>query len=387
MKNGWPTKRLGDLFVFKNGRGFKKDEWTTSGLPIIRIQNLNSEDAPFNYFAGEYDQDILVEPGDLLFSWSGTVGSSFGSHLWHGEMGLLNQHIFKIGLCDTIAKRYAFHALRHITEEIERSVNGAVGLVHITKEKLNEFTLPVPPLPEQQRIVGILDKVLEGLATAKAQAERNLQNASTLFEGHLQALLTRRASGRKETKLGELAEVQSGGTPSVSRKDYWGGNIPWYSSGELNHTYTNDPERTITGTGLNNSNAKLFPKGSLLVGMYDTAALKMSILDRDGAFNQAIAGVKPNDKFEVEFVLHAINANKASLLQERRGVRQKNLSLGKIKEIAIPLPKLAEQRALVSRLRSVKTETQRLASVYQRKIAALEALKKSLSHQAFTGKL
>ena len=81
MKKAWSTKRLGDLFVFKNGRAFKKEEWTTKGLPIIRIQNLNSEDAPFNYFAGEYGQDILVEPGDLLFSWSGTVGSSFGSHL------------------------------------------------------------------------------------------------------------------------------------------------------------------------------------------------------------------------------------------------------------------------------------------------------------------
>lgn len=144
MKKGWQTKRLGDLFAFKNGRAFKKEEWTTNGLPIIRIQNLNNVDASFNYFAGEYSRDILVEPGDLLFSWSGTVGSSFGSHLWEREPGVLNQHIFKIGLRDNLEKRYAFHALRHITTAIEESVNGAVGLVHITKEKLNEFTIPVP---------------------------------------------------------------------------------------------------------------------------------------------------------------------------------------------------------------------------------------------------
>src|SRR5688572_22194428 len=103
MNKGWPTRRLGDLFVFKNGRAFKKEEWKTSGLPIIRIQNLNNADAPFNYFAGEYSPDILVEPGDLLFSWSGTVGTSFGSHLWHGEAGVLNQHIFKIGLSSIMA--------------------------------------------------------------------------------------------------------------------------------------------------------------------------------------------------------------------------------------------------------------------------------------------
>src|SRR3546814_7106041 len=92
-----PQKRLGDLFIFKNGRAFKKEEWATTGLPIIRIQNLNSKDAPFNHFAGEYSSDIFVEPGDLLFSWSGTVGSYFGSHLWDRQPGVLNQHIFKIG--------------------------------------------------------------------------------------------------------------------------------------------------------------------------------------------------------------------------------------------------------------------------------------------------
>jgi type I restriction enzyme S subunit len=121
--------------------------------------------------------------------------------------------------------------------------------------------------------------------------------------------------------------------------------------------------------------------------MYDTAALKMSILDRHGAFNQAIAGIKPNDKVLMEFVLHAINANKPTLLLERRGVRQKNLSLGKIKDIEIPLPAISEQRAVVARLHCTKVETERLETVYRRKLAALAALKKSLIHKAFSGEL
>src|SRR5690242_4056440 len=91
-------------------------------------------------------------------------------------------------------------------------------------------------------------------------------------------------------KLGDITDVQSGGTPSVSNKAFWNGDIPWYSSGELNDLYTSSPKRHITAAGLEGSNAKLFPAGSLLIGMYDTAALKMSILDRAGAFNQAIAG-------------------------------------------------------------------------------------------------
>lgn len=148
-------------------------------------------------------------------------------------------------------------------------------------------------------------------------------------------------------RLGEIAEVQSGGTPLVSKRDNWGGDIPWYSSGELNDTFTSNPERRITERGLEGSNAKLFPKGSLLIGMYDTAALKMSILDRDAAFNQAIAGVKPNSKIDLVFILNAINAKKESLLGQRRGVRQKNLSLAKIKDIEVDLPLLPEQQRIV----------------------------------------
>ncbi len=245
----------------------------------------------------------------------------------------------------------------------------------------------LPSLPEQHRIVAILDAAFDGIATAKANAEQNLQNARALFESHLQSVFAERGDGWVEKQLGDIAKVQSGGTPLVSKKEYWGGSIPWYSSGELNQTYTSDPERKITESGLTNSNAKLFPKGSLLVGMYDTAALKMSILDRDGTFNQAIAGIKPNEKIEVEFILHAINANKPKLLLERRGTRQKNLSLGKIKDILIPFPPAADQRSTVEQLRRVMSETQRLESLYRQKLAALDELKKSLLHQAFSGAL
>ena len=154
--------------------------------------------------------------------------------------------------------------------------------------------------------------------------------------------------GWEVKKLGEIADVQSGGTPLVSNKAYWNGSIPWYSSGELNELYTINPERHITLEGLENCNAKLFPKGSLLIGMYDTAALKMSILDRDGAFNQAISGVKPNDSLSLFFVRHAIELIRDRILGLRRGVRQKNLSLGKIREIEIALPPLPEQQRIVS---------------------------------------
>jgi type I restriction enzyme, S subunit len=148
--------------------------------------------------------------------------------------------------------------------------------------------------------------------------------------------------------LGEIAEVQSGGTPLRSQNEYWSGEIPWYSSGELNDAFTRPSKDFITQKGLEGSNAKIFPKGSLLIGMYDTAALKMSILDRDAAFNQAIAGVKPNKNIDLKFILYAIDARRFEILNQRRGVRQKNLSLAKIKDIELPILNVSEQKRIVA---------------------------------------
>ncbi|MCX7102352.1 MAG: restriction endonuclease subunit S [Methylobacter sp.] len=163
--------------------------------------------------------------------------------------------------------------------------------------------------------------------------------------------------------------------------------MAWYSSGELNHTYTKDPERYINELAINNSNAKIFPKDSLLIGMYDTAALKMSIIDRDATFNQAIAGVKPNDKIDLIFILHSINSIKPNLLNLRRGVRQKNLSLEKIKGIPIFLPSLKQQQIIVQKLDALSTETKQLEAIYQQKINDLDELKKSILQKAFAGEL
>lgn len=263
------------------------------------------------------------------------------------------------------------------------------GAVHKTIyfPEVKAFHVCVPARAEQRRIVAMLDEALEGIATAKANAEKNLQNARALFAIQRDALFSEGRKSWPSGPLGEIADVQSGGTPLVSTKAFWGGDVAWYSSGELNDVVTSEPERTITKAGLAGSNAKVFPRGSLLVGMYDTAALKMSLLDRDAAFNQAIAGVKRNEDLEPEFVLHAINVNKLSILNQRRGVRQKNLSLGKIKDIVIPLPPIDVQRNAIDRLRDAQIRSDQLHSVYERKLAALDELRKSLLHQAFTGAL
>jgi type I restriction enzyme S subunit len=101
VPKSWALVRLGDALDLINGRAFKPTEWSKSGIPIIRIQNLNNSDAPFNYCNLPIPERFHVKTGDFLISWSGTPGTSFGAHIWDRGPALVNQHIFRADLMGT----------------------------------------------------------------------------------------------------------------------------------------------------------------------------------------------------------------------------------------------------------------------------------------------
>jgi type I restriction enzyme S subunit len=280
---------------------------------------------------------------------------------------------------------YYFYFSDMFQKAFKSQMTGIIGGVSMNKFK--QLEIPIPSSPQQKQIVSILDKAFAAIDTSKANAEQNLQNAKELFESYLQNVFENKGDDWEEKTLGEIAIVKSGGTPSRARKEFWDGNIAWYSSGELNNTYTTKPERHINQLAIDNSTAKRFKKGSLLIGMYDTAALKMSILDREGTFNQAISGVLPNENIDLQFILNSINSIKPEILSLRRGVRQKNLNLTKIKNIPIYLPPIKEQEKIVQKLDVLALETKKLEAIYAQKIADLEEMKKSVLQKAFSGQL
>ncbi|HEY9605547.1 MAG TPA: restriction endonuclease subunit S [Allocoleopsis sp.] len=92
----WASVPIGKLCKLVNGRAFKPSDWVDAGLPIVRIQNLNDLSKPFNYYNGKVDPKFLIHTGDILLSWSGTPGTSFGCFIWNRGTAILNQHIFKV---------------------------------------------------------------------------------------------------------------------------------------------------------------------------------------------------------------------------------------------------------------------------------------------------
>jgi type I restriction enzyme M protein len=167
--SNFPTIPIGDICELFNGRAFKPEDWEAAdsgGIPIVRIQNLNNSDSSFNYFTGEVNERNTINNGELLFSWSGSRGTSFGAHIWKGGRAVLNQHIFKVGFDESRAtKLYLLHALNKAVTEVEENLHGGVGLVHITKGNLEKIEIPLPPLEVQKEIVAEIEgyqKVIDG---------------------------------------------------------------------------------------------------------------------------------------------------------------------------------------------------------------------------------
>jgi type I restriction enzyme S subunit len=182
----WESRKIGDVLNLINGCAFKPEDWKPTGTPIIRIQNLNDPTAEFNYSQAPVPERNRVEPGDLLFAWSGTLGSSFGARIWNGPSGVLNQHIFKVQTDERkITLPFALLTLSRVEEDIAKKSHGfKASFVHVKKSDLVKVALPLPPLPEQQRIADCLSS-LNVLITDATQA---LDSLKTHKQGLMQKL-------------------------------------------------------------------------------------------------------------------------------------------------------------------------------------------------------
>lgn len=172
IPQGWAMARLGELAEMRNGRAFKSSEWCTEGLPIVRIQNLNNAYAGYNYVDPSIvEAKHLIADGDVLLSWSGTPGTSFGVFIWQKGAGALNQHIFKCVISPRISKRWFQMAVNIGISGVLATAHGGVGLKHLTKRQLEALPVPIPPLVEQERAVAKVDELLKlvgGLRTKLA---------------------------------------------------------------------------------------------------------------------------------------------------------------------------------------------------------------------------
>lgn len=201
LPKGWRAATVSDICGFQNGRGFAPNEWDDSGLPIIRIQNLNGG-KKFDYFSGETEETWMVRPGQMLFAWAGSRGVSFGPTIWRGPTGVLNQHIFKVLPKDGVDPSWLYWALRHVTDRIERNAHGfKATLLHVKKSDIERQAIALPSSVEQRAI----ERVLSTWDQAVTAAQRLMANGRTQKRA-LIAQLLRKQSHWKRRRLDSISE-------------------------------------------------------------------------------------------------------------------------------------------------------------------------------------
>ncbi|MDC3074133.1 restriction endonuclease subunit S [Candidatus Pelagibacter sp.] len=159
------TKKIKNVCKLINGLAFKPNDWEDKGLPIIRIQNLNDHSKKFNYTNKKFDKKYYISKGDILFSWSGTPGTSFGCFIWDRNPGWLNQHIFKVELDKNILDPEFFKIQMNLKINILISkAQGGVGLKHVKKGTVEDLDLIIPQLYEQTKFSNMLKQISKNLS-------------------------------------------------------------------------------------------------------------------------------------------------------------------------------------------------------------------------------
>ena len=261
---------------------------------------------------------------------------------------------FKNLICkELLYNEFAYYFLKHNVDYLQSLGTGAT-FKEISKKVVENVTIPVPPLSEQQHIVEELDLLSSIIEKKKAQLNELDNLAQSLFYEMFGDPITNE-KGWEVKKLGKLCITSSGGTPSKTHKEYYeGGNIPWLRSGEVAQGYIYHTEMHITEEGLNNSSAKYFPINTVVVAMYGATVGQVGILKSRMTTNQAICGIFPSESFVPTFLMFFLKGMKPVYLKDAAGGAQPNISQGVIKNTLVPIVSIALQQQFASKIESIE---------------------------------
>lgn len=387
------TRPLGQLCQLVNGRAFKPSDWGKSGLPIVRIQNLNDEAKPFNYFDGEYRKSHFIDDGQILLSWSGTPGTSFGCFRWRRGAALLNQHIFKVLTQDEIDSDFFICAVNSKLDEMIRQAHGGVGLRHITKTKLQAIRLPVPSLAEQRRIVARIKECMERVEEIEGLRQESTKDVyalqSAVFADYVEGLPDA-ATGK--TVVGDvLANCKYGtstkantigeGCPVLRMGNIQNGRL---DTSDLKHIAL--PQKERVKYLLNNGDILINRTNSLeLVGK----SAVFENLPGEWVYASYLIRLRVDaDKAIPEYVNAIINSRIGRSYvyrTARRAIGMVNINAQEIKQMPMPLPPLDEQQAVVDQMHDTEPLIDELWSTCNG--GELGHLRASILRKAFAGEL
>lgn len=377
MKKGWITQELGTLCIFQRGLTYsKKDEVDNSKNVVLRAMNIDLSTNLLNFGELKHISNNVTIPenkkvrkGSLLICTASGSKNHLGKiafvdedydYAFGGFMGLLTPR-------EQIIPRFLFYAMtsEKYFDFIAALADG-MNINNLKFDDLKKFRVSFPSQQEQQRIVAILDEAFEGIAKAKANAEQNLKNARELLQSTIRKTMSSKDLDWIETTIGDQFILQRGFDITKSEQNL--GEVPVVSSGGIK-SYHNISKVSAPGvvTGRKGTLGKVF------------------YLEKDFWPHDTTLWVKDFQGNLPRFVYYFLTV--LPVTQMDTGTANPALNRNQIHPIHVSWPPVSQQQTIVHQLNALSAETQRLESIYQRKIAALDELKKSLLHKAFSGEL
>ena len=388
---------LGTVAQYINGRAFKPEEWEESGKPIIRIQNLTNSSDVCNRTTNTYEEKYLVTDGDLLFAWS----ASLGAHIWHGEDGWLNQHIFKIIPYECIEKMYLYYYLLFVVDQLYAKTHGS-GMVHITLKPFKDTPIIVPSIIAQQRIVDRIESLFAKLDEAKEKA----QSVVDSFEDRKAAILHKAFTGELTDKWRGKHGINLEGTWKEKTVvdlcsvivDCPHSTPEWTESGKICLRTTN-----IKGGYLDLSEIQYVSEQTFLDRIQRAIPQAGDVLlTREG--NIGDVGVIPKgieiclgqrmmllrpDGCEPNFLVYFFRSPRVTeiIKSNTMGSTAPRMNIKDIKQISMLCPSYEEQKVITCILDSLMQFEQKAKEAAEQVIDQIDTMKKAILARAFRGEL
>ena len=384
----WEERSVASVCKLINGRGFKPHEWKRSGLPIIRIQNLNGSEE-FNYFEGPYAKKLEVENGQLLFAWSGSRGTSFGPHIWNGPLGLLNYHTWKVQVDEcAISKDFFLHALKKLTKFIEDRAHGASALVHTQKWEMEGFKFPVPPTPIEQRTIANALNDVDALLNA---LDRLIAKKRDLKQATMQQLLTGQV--RLPGFRGEWARAVLGNLLTmratygiVTAGNFKSTGVPMVRGGDIKKGQIGNDLPFISQEKSSEYSRTILKIGDVLIALvgYPGEAAKVPARLEGANISRAVGLLRLNKLIAPDYLVSYLNSpmGRRMVIAPSAGSAQQVVNLAALNKLEFLLPPPSEQIAIADILTDMDIE---LVTLMQQR-EKTHALKQGMMQELLTGK-
>lgn len=399
MKN-WVTKYLDDVCELITCGVAARPNYVDEGIPFLSAKNVKDGQiiwSGYNCISEETHKELTKnnkpKKGDILYTRVGSYGEAAvieDSHEFSVFVSLTLIKVDKSILNNYFCKHYLNSD--DVKKLAKASISGS-GVGNLNVGTVRKFPIPIPSLPEQQRIVSILDDCFAAIDKAKANAEQNLKNAKELFESYLQGVFEN--GDWEERVLGDLCLlITKGSSPKWQGIKYVDEpGILFVTSENVGEGKILLDERKYVEEKFNLKDKKsILKKGDVLTNIVGASIGRTAIYDIDDVanINQAVCILRCNSELILNnYLMNLLNSPflKKILHDNEVNTARANLSLGFFNKLSIPCPSLKEQQTIVRQLDALRAETQKLEALYQKKLDGLEELKKSILQKAFAGEL